>query len=84
MDIPRGKAERHCCRVEIHCGTHPVETDAPRASGAEYTDARAPPQVGGRAPGISVEEGGASCGREGPRPHDAPVGNEHQILDPMF
>jgi hypothetical protein len=31
------------------------------------------------AAGISIEEGGASCGREGPRPHDAPVRHEHQM-----
>ncbi|MBX5227723.1 MULTISPECIES: hypothetical protein [unclassified Rhizobium] len=25
MDFPVGKANWHCDRVEIHCGTHPVE-----------------------------------------------------------
>ncbi|MDR9813263.1 hypothetical protein [Rhizobium hidalgonense] len=27
-DFPIGKANWHCDRVEIHCGTHPVESMA--------------------------------------------------------
>jgi hypothetical protein len=38
MDFPSGKAGWHCCRVEIHCGAHPVETDASSWGGRPVAD----------------------------------------------
>ncbi|MBB4237561.1 hypothetical protein [Rhizobium esperanzae] len=36
MDFPVGKANWHCDRVEIHCGTHPVEM----IDGGEFREER--------------------------------------------